>query len=98
MDFKIAKTYAGSEKVLKNMNKVTGGISGDIEEGMENAVGKMEAPGYLTAVEKEGKFVSKQIVDKMNAGTKSIAKRLEKKMEGGPIAFRKKKGKKSKRK
>jgi hypothetical protein len=94
MDFKIAKACSGCERVIKNMSKLTGDSTGDIEDGVERTMGKMEVPEYLGAIEKEGKAVSKQIVDKMNAGSKAVSKRLEKKMEGD-IAFR---GKGKKRK
>jgi len=97
MDFKIAKACSGCDRVLKNMKKVTGGSTGDIEDGVENVMGKLEVPEYLTAVEKEGKSVSKQIVDSLNANSKPTAKNLAKKMAGDSIAFRSK-GKKAKRK
>lgn len=103
MDFKVekAKKCYGTEKVLKNMNKITGKSTGNVEEGLENTIGKMndrniEVEGYLTGIG-DGKAVAK-IVDNLNATGKSNAKKLAEKMEkGGPIAFRGK-GKKSKRK
>jgi len=94
MDFKIAKACSGCDRVLKNIKKVTGDSTSDIEDGVERTMGKLEVPEYLTAVEKEGKAVSKQIVDKLNAGSKAVSKRLSKKMEG-EIKFR---GKGKKRK
>ena len=95
MDFKIAKACSGCDRVLKNMKKVTGDSTGDIEDGVETTMGKMEVPEYLTSVEKESKSVSKKIVDKLNATGKSNAKRMSKRMAGDPMAFRAK-GKKRK--
>ena len=90
MNFKIDKTkYGGTDKVLKNMQKITGTDTGDgIEDRIETGLGELEVADYLGKVQVESKGIAKGIVKKLNStGTKE---KLAKKMAKSTIAFRKK--------
>ena len=92
MDFKINKTkMGGTDKVLKNMQKITGTNTGDgIEDGIETGMGELEVSDFLGKVQSESKSIAKGIVGKLNAAGKSTAKKLGKKLES-KVAFRKRK-------
>lgn len=91
MNFKLNKTkFGGTDKVLKNMQKITGTDTGDgIEDRIETGLGELEVSNYLGKVQTESKGVAKDIVGKLNATGKSTRKKLSKKVAGDAIAFRK---------
>lgn len=92
MDFKIKNKMGGTDKVLKNMQKITGTSNGDgIEDGIETGMGELDVSEYLGKLQSESKSVAKGIVDKLNK-SKNTVKRLNKKMEvkEGKTLFRKK--------
>jgi len=93
MNFKLNKTkFGGTDKVLKNMQKITGTSTGDgIEDGIETGMGELEVSDYLGKVQNESKGIAKDIVGKLNAAGKTTRKKLSKKMVGDAIAFRKRK-------
>lgn len=96
MDFKIKNKMGGTDKVLKNMQKITGTSSVDnIEDGIENGIGELDVSSYIGKLQSDSKSVTKNIVGKLNK-SKDTVKNLNKKMEvkEGKSLFRKKKSRK----